>query len=211
MNSFSNASSEQLLCLAGKISQNLPRDLASDIAQEWIDEPKALQKLLDGLLGGTCPLTQVRRRFVEVTIDPSRTVEQWIEVRKFEHNFDLDITPQNAGKFLTVRKIATAPYKAKLVAFNLGCPAGLSKVLRIRNRLGLKPIGFEHEAAFAEQRMKVIQRLGVVVNADFLIEWCVDNDGGKYHSFLHPGRVNRNPMNDAHEWYSDTWFLGLRE
>lgn len=212
MSGSSAASSKQLLQLCSLLAQNLPTDLSPEIAAEWIDEPKALQKLLENLRAGTCPLLEVKRRFVEVKIYPARSIEEWIEVRKSDCNHDPDITPSVAIEFLSVRPDAIDPYKARLVAFNLGFPVGTKKVMRVRERLRLKPVGFEHEAALSEQRFKVVQRLGTIVNLDFVIPRSIENVNGPFHSCLRGKRDHRNPMNPAtFEWDKDVWFLGLRD
>ena len=205
------ASRRQLLQLAGMCAQNLPPDLPHDIVQEWIDEPVELRKFLEKLRIGTFDLTQVKTREIEVMIDPSRSTEQWFKARKCEFNHDDDIRPHTIEKFLTVKRDVTGPYKATVVAFNLGCDAGLKKVLRIRERLGLKPVGFEHEAALAEQHPKLIAELDIIVNPDVVIEWHMDNSGSSYHSYLQ-GHQNLGTPGDANfGWYGRTWFLGLKE
>ncbi len=204
------ASPRQLLQLGGMFTQNLPENLSSDTAQEWMDEPVELRKSFEEWLRkGIYDLSQVKTREIEVTIDPSRSVKQWIEVRKGHFN-DADITPSTVGKFLTVRRDATEPYKATVVAFNFGFSANLRKVLRLRNRLGLKPVGFEHEAALAEQHPEIVTKLVKIVNPDVIIEWHMDTSGSSYHSYLMSSRSLGSPGNAEFGWYASTWYLGLK-
>jgi len=202
------ASRRQLLQLAGMCAQNLPENLLSDIVLEWIDEPAELRKFLEQLRAGIFDLSQVKTREIEVTIDPSRSLEQWIEVRTRQFK-DEDI--KTVGKFLTVRRDVTEPYKATVVAFTLGCGVNLKKVLRIRKRLGLKPVGFEHEAALAEQHPEIVTELDIIVNPDVVIEWHMDSSGSSYHSYLHGHQGFGSPGDAVFGWYSNTWFLGLKE
>ncbi len=204
------ASRSQLLGLGGKLVQNMPADLSVEIAQEWADDPEALQQFLAGLRDGTCPIAQIKQRVLEVTIYPKRTVEQWVEAGKYDYK-NPNLTTANFGQFLTVKKDATEPYQAKVVAFCLGRSATIDKVKHVRPRLNLKPIGFEHEAAVGEQHPKLQRELNWLVNLDAV--WA-DPVEGRCVSHLCGNSAGFRDfrLHDTVGGYSGrAWFFGLSE
>lgn len=210
------ASRSQLLGLAGQLAQNMPADMSFEIAQEWAGDPTALQKYLAGLRDGTCPIAQIKTREFEVTIYPERTVEEWVKAGKYNIQH-LALNTANFGKFLTIRKGATESYKAKVVAFCLGRRATSDKAKRIRSRLNLKPIGFEHAAAVGEQYPELQSELGLLINLDAVVV-SVGPTGqthlASYLSYLHGypcGRSFQLGGRGGAKWEDTAWFLGLRE
>lgn len=203
------ASRRQLLQLVGMLPQSVRADLPADIAQEWIDDPAALQQFMNGLRDGTCSITEIKTRVLEVTIDPKRTVEEWVKAGNYNYA-NPSLTTANFGQFLTVRQDGTEPYKAKVVAFCLGRAATIERAKRTCLRLGLKPIGFEHEAAVGEQHPELQRELTLLVNPDAV--W-VHPDLYRDVSCLagHPDYRSFDLGVAGYEWDDRTWFFGLSE
>lgn len=222
MKIYPPASSAQLLRLSGTLSGLIAGRLAnaglsSDIADDWQREP-GLEKEVDLLIGhlreGPIPLSSIKAVCADVFIDPRNSVKDWIKSRKSAVP-DRDITPENIEKFLTVKKDASMPYRASLVAFRLGVPVKMSMVLRLRERLGLSPIGFEHECAFSDQRLDLMKELAVIVNPDVTVTWFLEGDRRTYHTCLYAkpdgSEAERGDEGRPGMYSADTWFLGLKE
>ncbi len=201
------ATERQLLRFGGTMLHQVPADLTADVIKDWLDDPEALGQFLAGLHEG--PIGQVQTREFVVLIDPMRTVEQWVAAGRYDWSNE-NLTTPNFGQFLTVRKDATEPYRQKVVAFNIGRSADIEKAKRIRNRLKLKPIGFEHEAAVGEQHPEAQRELNWLVNPDAV--W-VSPDGSRDVSSLygHPGRRSFFLSDAGGTWRGRTWFFGLSE
>ena len=203
------ASRSQLLGLAGMLAQHMPADLSVEVAQEWADDPEGITQFLSTMRDGVIPIAQIKQRVFEVTIDPKRTVEDWVAVGKYDYA-NPNVTTANFGQFLTVNKGATEPYKAKVVVFCLGRSATIDKAKHIRSRLHLKPIGFEHKAAIGEQHPKLQRELNWLINPDAV--W-VNPGGDRDVACLYGYPAYRNlGLHDAgDEWDGDAWFFGLSE
>ncbi|OGH92619.1 MAG: hypothetical protein A2563_03010 [Candidatus Magasanikbacteria bacterium RIFOXYD1_FULL_40_23] len=203
------ASRSQLLGLAGMLAQHMPVDLSVEIAQEWADDPESIKQMLSIMRDGSFPLGQIKQRVLEVTIDPKRTVEEWAAVGKYDYA-NTNYTTAKFGQFLTTRKDATEPYKARVVAFCLGRSATIDRAKRIRARLNLKPIGFEHIVAVGEQHPELQRELNWLVNLDAV--W-VTPGGHRYVSCLcgYPGRRDFHLHGASNEWCDGVWFFGLSE
>lgn len=196
-----------LLDLGARLVENLPADISIEVAKEWTDDPEALQQFLGALRDGP-PLGPIKTRELEVTIYPKRTVEEWVASGDY-YFANPDFTTANFGRFLTVS--GTEPYLAKVVAFNLGYPATIAKAKRIRTRLNLGPVGWEHVAAvgrYGRQHQAAQSEMGWIVDPDnvwvdpeqfHLITLIHHNNGRRRLSFNDPART----------WCALTWFLGI--
>lgn len=211
-----HASRSQLLGLAGMLAQHMPANLSVEIAQEWMEDPKNLERFLASLRYGPFPISCVRAHHIPIRISPQRTVEEWVQAGKYgENNSSLDLTTANFSQFLTIRKDETERYETDVVAFSLGRMATIDQAKRVRQRLNLKPVGFEHLAAVGEQYPGLQRELKQLVNPD--VVWVsTDSRHDEYGFVLYLGgnsdnRTFRTAIAGSSEWPGEAWFLGLSE
>lgn len=224
-------SRSQVLQLAGMLAQNMPAEMSVEIVQDWIEEPGALQKFLAGLQNSPWHLSEIKKCVLSVTIYPERTVEEWVKANKRGSRYHF--TTAAFGKSLTVK--GKEPYEAEVVIFRPAywsmvddstvagvrnaCSAPTKKIItRIRPRLGLKPVGFEHIAAIACQYPSAPFEMGRLVDLDSI--WysreleksyvpCLSSrefDNKEDDELFHMEEVWDNK-----QWPCNTWFLGLKE
>lgn len=211
------ASRSQLLGLAGQLVQHMPADLEAEVAQEWADNPMKLEEFLAGLRNGTFPIDTVTTRHFSVMIDPKLAAEEWVEAVQGcgGHTPDTYLNNENMGRFLTVRKEATEPYQVNLVAFHLvRTGASTEEVKRVRRRLHLKSVGFEHLAAVGATYPKFHSDIGWLINLDIVISENTgsydDDDNFVPCLFGNPdGKIRTFGLTKmTNKWSGDFWFLG---
>lgn len=174
----------------------------------------------------TIDVSEVQTHELEVTIYPGRTVEEWVTAGGYDRR-DLGdeelFTTASIGRGLTVRKGATEPYTAAVVAFSGGSRMTTrDSVLAARASLSLDPIGLEHFFAVGEQHPD-FQRGRRVAELDFWFFYRVPARHRRPNVFV--VHDNRNMLlaligNDKTRWIdkdladgvfsADRWFLGLK-
>lgn len=162
-----------LLRLIEVVIQAFP-ELSDDLVKEWADDPKAVRHVFAALQNG--PIYPLEIITFDVVIDPKRSVKDWVEAGNYDH-IDCCYYPPPFGyksdtfnPLLTLSTTGTEPVKVNVTAFSLCREANESKARRIRQRIGLDPIGWEHMAAIAEQYPEALNCGRCFINLDVILK-----------------------------------------
>ncbi|MBI4135577.1 hypothetical protein HY477_02480 [Candidatus Uhrbacteria bacterium] len=210
---------DQFAGLAAVVIAEMPRDLAPEVAQAWMEGGGrlALRDALDRALRqgpppsvdpdawvDTLDLAKIERRVFEIVVDPNLTIEQMVAASEYNYADPNHTT----AVFGACRKVTgTKPVKAKVVAFCVGRNATRKQAIRLRSRLNLGAICIQHELALGAQHKNAQRDLNWIVNADD--EVLVH--GVRVVSYLDggPGDRDLGLYGAGLGWRADAWFLGL--
>ena len=124
---------------------------SSDSSGDWVDN---------------LPLEQIPRREFILTIDPKRTIKEWVAAGQYNHA-DWQFGVEDSSELLITD--GTDPVQVRVVAFCIGRKATIEQAKQVRERLNLLPIGIEHQLAVGAQHRDAHRELGKIVNLDSIV------------------------------------------
>lgn len=149
----------------------------------------------------------------DVTIYPERTALEWFKAGKYFSPNPTQDDLNNFSRFMTVDQATTVPYRAKVVAFSLHDSfLTIDRAKQIRARLHLKPVGFEHLAAIAEQHEKVLRKSELdcwLINPDIVLKYPQNENLYTLCVINYP--LALQPINVEGECADHVRFLGLKK
>ena len=99
------------------------------------------------------------------------------------------------------------PVTCKVVAFRIGRKATRQQAMRLRARMGFKPICIQHELALGAQHRNAQCELNWIVNPNDMV--LVDDRQCVSYLYGSPAHRSLHLYNADYEWFDYTWFLGL--
>lgn len=156
----------------------------------------------DAYLAASVEVVSPTFRILTVTIDRARKYEKARDAGEYDY-VNPDVNPENfpmsKGKGVI---------KVRVGIFTLGRKASDEEVVAHREKLGLLPIGMEHEFAVGEQFKDLQRELGWIANRDVL--WT---DAARYRFFSYllgnAGHRRLRVVKFVGGWDDDWWFFGL--